>query len=63
MLTNGTAQWTGAGRWTPSTERPVCVNFYDPNHDKPTCCCSLSVSSLSSEDGPASLTDCACFMP
>jgi len=62
-LTNGTAEWTGEGQWTPTTERPICINFYDPNYDKPTCCCSLSRSSLSSSDGPVSLTGCSCFMP
>jgi len=61
-LTGGTAAWTGAGSWTPRVERPVCVNFYDPENNKPTCCCNLPVPTLAASDGPVQLTDCSCFM-
>jgi len=61
-VTGGTATWTGAGTWTPNTERTICVDFYDPGNNKPTCCCTLPQSSLSSADGAVDLT-CECFMP
>jgi len=61
-LTAATATWTGEGRWTPETDKPICVNFIDPEHNKPTCCCDLPHQSLSTEDGETDL-DCGCFMP
>jgi len=61
-LTGGSASWTGPGTWTPRADKPICVNFYDPNSDKPTCCCDLPVSTLSASDGPVQLTNCNCFM-
>jgi chitinase len=61
-LTAGTATWTGDGSWTPQTDKPICINFYDPEDNKPTCCCNLGQQSLSSSDGATDLS-CSCFMP
>jgi len=61
-LTAGTATWTGDGTWTPRADKPICINFYDPEDNKPTCCCDLPQQSLSSSDGAADLS-CSCFMP
>lgn len=61
-LTGGTASWTGAGTWAPRVDKPICVNFYDPQDNKPTCCCNLPVHTLSAQDGSVQLTDCNCFM-
>jgi len=62
-LTAATAAWTGAGSWTPMGDKHICVNFYDPNNNKPTCCCNLIQASLSSSMGPVDL-DCtnSCFI-
>merc|ERR1712002_305051 len=62
-LTAATAAWTGAGSWTPKGHKHICVNFYDPNNNKPTCCCNLIQASLSSSMGPVDL-DCtnSCFI-
>jgi len=61
-LDSATASWTGAGTWTPQSDKPICINFFDPDNNKPTCCCNLPQSSLSSSDGAKDL-DCSCFMP
>jgi len=58
-VTGGTASWTGAGTWTPQSQESICVDFYDPANNKPTCCCTLPGSSLSSSDGAVNLT-CDC---
>eukprot|EP00090_Calanus_glacialis_P026959 TRINITY_DN4239_c0_g1_i1.p1 TRINITY_DN4239_c0_g1~~TRINITY_DN4239_c0_g1_i1.p1 ORF type:complete len:707 (-),score=115.83 TRINITY_DN4239_c0_g1_i1:41-1879(-) len=60
-LTAGTATWTGEGTWTPQADKPICINFYDPEDNKPTCCCNLSQQSLSNSDGATDLS-CSCFM-
>jgi len=59
-LTGGTATWTGQGTWTPDGNQPICINFFGNN--KPTCCCDLPQSSLTSADGPLDLS-CSCFIP
>jgi len=61
-LTAATVTWTGEGSWTPETDNPICINFYDPANNNPTCCCDLPQQSLRSEDGETDL-DCSCFMP
>merc|ERR1719317_1660756 len=59
-VTGATATWTGEGTWTPQADKPICVNFYDPEDNKPTCCCDMSKKSL----GRADVADlsCSCFM-
>merc|ERR1712013_178628 len=59
-VTGATATWTGEGTWTPQADKPICVNFYDPEDNKPTCCCDMSKKSLDSAD-VADLS-CSCFM-
>ena len=44
-------------------EDDVLVFFYDPEDNKPTCCCNLPSPALSSSDGAVQLSDCQCFMP
>merc|ERR1719309_372663 len=53
------ATWTGAGSWTPESDKPICVNFFGDN--KPTCCCNLPQDSLSNSDGATDLS-CQCFL-
>jgi len=60
-LEGGSASWTGAGTWTGAAEKTICVDFFDPQHNKPTCCCELS-QPLTSEDSPAPLTNCNCAL-
>jgi len=60
-VTGATATWTGEGTWTPQADKPICVNFYDPEDNKPTCCCDMSKKSLSSKDFVSDL-NCSCFM-
>jgi len=60
-VTAATATWTGEGTWTPQADKPICVNFYDPDDNKPTCCCDLSQPSLGGSDGATDLT-CSCFL-
>ena len=46
-LTGGTAQWTGEGVWTATASpSPLCIKFYDPDNNKPTCCCDLADRTL-----------------
>jgi len=59
-LNNGTAMWTGEGSWTPKSVDPICIHFYDPQHDKPTCCCNIEQSSISNTDNEVPLTNCHC---
>merc|ERR1711881_139297 len=61
LVTGATATWTGEGTWTPQADKPICVNFYDPEDNKPTCCCDMSKKSLSSKDFVSNLS-CSCFM-
>ena len=61
-LQGGTAKWTGQGTWSAASDQAVCVDFYDPEHNKPTCCCDLAQTSISTEDGAVPLTNCSCFV-
>ena len=45
-LNGGTATWTGEGTWTGTSSSPVCIKFYDPDNNKPTCCCDLADTTL-----------------
>jgi len=62
-LTGGTATWTGTGQsiWTGADSNAICIDFYDPNNSKPTCCCSLAKPTLGYEtDKTSELTGCEC---
>merc|ERR1712013_764215 len=62
-LTGGTATWTGTGQsiWTGADSNAVCIDFYDPNNSKPTCCCNLAKPTLGYEtDMTSELTGCEC---
>ena len=61
-LEGGTATWTGAGTWTGDAEKTICVDFFDPQHNKPTCCCQLAQPSLTAQDGTVPLTNCSCAL-
>merc|ERR1711872_417775 len=58
-LSGGTATWTGKGTWTGADSNTVCINFYDPDNNKPTCCCSLVKSTLE-QDETTDLSGCEC---
>jgi len=60
-LTGGSATWTGPGEWTAAESEPVCIKFYDPDNNKPTCCCKLSQRTLS-KDETSDLSDCQCHL-
>merc|ERR1711892_455488 len=60
-LTSGQVTWTGQGTWTPQAEDPICVNFFNPNNNKPTCCCTPTQPAL--EQGVQVDLECRCFMP
>jgi len=49
-LTSGSATWTGPGSWTAGNGEPICINFYDPKNDKPTCCCDLQKKTLATDE-------------
>jgi hypothetical protein len=59
FLNGGSATWTGSGVWTGSTSQPICINFYDPDKVKPTCCCHLATLSLATDES-TDLVDCQC---
>jgi len=62
-LTGGTATWLGTGQsiWTAADSNAICIDFYDPNNSKPTCCCSLATPSLGYElEKTSELTGCEC---
>ena len=62
-LTGGTATWTGIGQsiWTGADSNPICIDFYDPDNTKPTCCCNLATPTLGYETEITSeLTGCEC---
>jgi len=58
-VTGGSAEWTGKGEWTGTSSDTICVDFYDPNNNKPTCCCSLVQSTLGQGES-TELTNCSC---
>jgi len=60
-LTGGTATWTGKGTWTGADSNTICIDFYDPDNNKPTCCCSLAKSSLE-QDETTELSGCECML-
>ena len=60
-LTGGTATWTGKGTWTGADSNTICIDFYDPDNNKPTCCCSLFKSSLE-QDETTDLSGCECIL-
>jgi len=45
-LEGGTATWTGPGEWTGAASSPICIKFFDPLNNKPTCCCDLAQRNL-----------------
>jgi len=60
-LTGGSATWVGKGIWTGAASETICINFYDPDNNKPTCCCNLAMSTLE-QDESSELTGCVCAM-
>ena len=60
-LEGGTATWTGKGIWTAAASEAVCIDFYDPFNDKPTCCCSLQTPRLATNE-TSNLIDCECHL-
>jgi len=58
-LTGGSATWTGKGEWTATASNPVCIKFYDPANNKPTCCCQLSRRTLALGE-TSELESCVC---
>ena len=58
-LNGGSATWTGPGTWTANSPDSVCIKFYDPVGNKPTCCCELSTPTLS-QDQTSDLVNCEC---
>jgi len=58
-LTGGSATWTGPGEWTADAFKPVCINFFDPDNNKPTCCCELKKRTLN-KDETSDLKNCLC---
>ena len=60
-LTGGSATWTGKGEWTAAASQPVCIKFYDPDNNKPTCCCELKQRTLG-QDETSDLENCECKM-
>jgi len=60
-LNGGTATWTGEGTWTGTSSSPVCIKFYDPDNNKPTCCCDLADTTLEQEES-TDLVNCGCVV-
>jgi len=60
-LTGGTATWTGKGTWTGADSNTICIDFYDPDNNKPTCCCGLFKSTLE-QDETTDLSGCECVL-
>jgi len=58
-LEGGSATWTGKGTWTAADSEAICIKFYDPFNDKPTCCCSLQKPTLTTQE-TSELTNCEC---
>eukprot|EP00091_Calanus_sinicus_P024791 TRINITY_DN9091_c0_g1_i3.p2 TRINITY_DN9091_c0_g1~~TRINITY_DN9091_c0_g1_i3.p2 ORF type:complete len:141 (-),score=35.01 TRINITY_DN9091_c0_g1_i3:41-463(-) len=58
-LTSGSATWTGPGSWTAVNGSPICINFYDPDNIKPTCCCDLQKKTLATDE-TSEFENCHC---
>jgi len=60
-LLGGTATWTGEGTWTGNSISPICIKFYDPQNNKPTCCCNLVKRTLTQGE-TSDLDQCNCIV-
>merc|ERR1712198_318826 len=59
-LVGGSATWTGPGEWTGAASSPICIKFFDPEHNKPTCCCDLAIKTLDLIVDTTDLVNCSC---
>ena len=58
-LNGGTATWSGKGTWTATATEPICIKFFDPQSNKPTCCCELDTPTLNQGE-ISQLVNCEC---
>merc|ERR1712110_985856 len=58
-LLGGTATWMGQGTWTAAVQKAIYIDFYDPDNDKPTCCCELKSRTLGQNES-SELENCDC---
>merc|ERR1712136_668239 len=59
-LVGGSATWTGPGEWTGAASSPICIKFFDPENNKPTCCCDLAIKTLDLIVDTTDLVNCSC---
>jgi len=59
-LVGGSATWTGPGQWTGAASSPICIKFFDPDNNKPTCCCDLAIKTLDLIVDTTDLVNCSC---
>ena len=60
-LEGGRVTWTGpdGSTWTAQADKPVCIDFYDPDNVIPTCCCGLATKTLAKSE-ESELINCMC---